>query len=93
MSFLIRCIVGVALAFSALVHARTPYRVIDLGPAGSTSVAVGINESGQVAGYHYDAAGSHIFLWDPASGRSDIASWNGITTLATGLNDKGQIVG
>jgi probable HAF family extracellular repeat protein len=93
MIVLFRCLIGLALASSTLVHAQTPYRVIDLGPAGYTSFAVGINEAGQVAGHFYGATGGSLFLWDPVSGRDDIAQWNGNTTFATGLNDDARIVG
>jgi hypothetical protein len=63
-------------------------------PGGSNTAAYGINSSGQIAGYYYNA-GWHSFL--RSSDGSTFTSFdypgNSGSTLAHGINDSGQIVG
>lgn len=79
----------------------------DLGtlPGGTDSEAVLINENGEVVGWSYNSssaappcqpgftltAGS--FVWDKDRGLRDIGGLGGSCTIATGLNNRGQVIG
>jgi probable HAF family extracellular repeat protein len=71
----------------------------DLGTLGGTdSVAFGINDRGQVAGYAFGPAGSnpagfvHAFLWLGGT-TTDLGTLGGTYSVANGINDRGQVVG
>jgi probable HAF family extracellular repeat protein len=69
----------------------------DLGTfGGSSSFALAVNAVGQVAGYAYgpDDAWYHAFLYDARSGApiQDLGSL-GVSSLATDINDAGQVTG
>ena len=76
--------------------------VFDLGvlPNGSSSVATGINNFGQIVGYSNTTAGPlsatpvHAFLWSLGS-IQDLGVLNpgDESSRATGINDAGQVVG
>ena len=64
----------------------------------TSSVGHGINNSGQVVGYSYEANGTgtiDAFLWDRVDGMTDLGAVPGATSvsIATGINDSGQVVG
>lgn len=71
-------------------------------PSFATTVAFGINDYGQVAGQYVDAAGVlHGYLWQPGRGFTtinppQITSFDngtpGAGTIATDINDRGQIL-
>ena len=78
----------------------------DLGtlPGGTDAQAILINEPGQVVGYSYTgsspttgcptgflATGS--FIWDKKNGMKDIGNLGGTCTIATNLNNRGQVIG
>jgi len=76
--------------------------LFDLGTLGGTdSVAVGINQSGQVAGYALlntpvnSSTGiptMHAFLWQNGT-MSDLGSLGGTVSQAAFINDSGQVIG
>lgn len=65
-------------------------------PGSSTtySVAVAVNNSGDVAGVYY-ATGTivHAFVWTQAGGFQDMGTLGGTTSTATGINRSGEVVG
>ena len=88
------------LGFSA--HAVPSYTILDLGTlAGATSRGKGVNDSGQVTGraqavYDPMIGGyfSHAFVWDKASGMTDLGTitgswWSG----GNAINNDGQVTG
>src|SRR5262249_50738633 len=74
------------------------YSVTDLGTLGGiSSVAWGINSTGQVAGYSYvpGNAITHAFLYDEGVSppMQDLGTFGGTNSEAYGINDSGQVVG
>ena len=78
----------------------------DLGtlPGGTDAEALLINERGQVVGYSYTSSSpgacgggfaliTGSFIWDKKNGMRDLGGFGGTCTLATDLNNEGQIVG
>ncbi|MCL5105572.1 MAG: hypothetical protein M1133_15870 [Armatimonadetes bacterium] len=62
---------------------------------GSYSYAAAINNNGQVAGSSTNASGNqHAFIWDSDGGMRDLGTWWVFpTSVATGINDNGCVVG
>jgi probable HAF family extracellular repeat protein len=78
----------------------------DLGtlPGGTDAQALLINERGQVVGFSYTSSApgacgggfaltTGAFIWDKNDGMRDLGSFGGTCTVATNLNNEGQIVG
>jgi probable HAF family extracellular repeat protein len=81
----------------------------DLGtlPGGTDAQARLINERGQVVGWSYTSSApsspcssnfnlaltTGSFLWEKGKGMVDLGGLGGTCNLATGLNDRGQVVG
>lgn len=78
----------------------------DLGtlPGGTDAQAVLVNEQGQVVGESYTSSApgacaptyaltTGAFIWDKENGMRDLGSLGGTCTLASALNNKGQVVG
>ncbi|HLY99999.1 MAG TPA: hypothetical protein VKT33_13145, partial [Candidatus Angelobacter sp.] len=68
----------------------------DLGflPGGDYSVALAINDTGQVVGASNSASGIHAFLWTGSGGLSPLPQLsNGDSSSAYAINHAGQIVG
>jgi probable HAF family extracellular repeat protein len=64
----------------------------DLG-AGLESVAFGVNDNRQIAGWYQTAAHLfHAFFWTPQNGIQDIHAM-GSESFATAINARGQVVG
>ncbi len=74
----------------------TVYQVVDLGTlGGSISMALSINNAGQVVGQADTASvASDPFLYDPATGHmQDLGTLGGSLGSATSINNSGQIAG
>lgn len=78
----------------------------DLGTlGGSGALAQFVNEQGQVVGWSYTSSAPNTscpnlfplatgsFIWEKDKGMTDLGSLGGTCTLATGLNNKGTVVG
>ncbi len=66
----------------------------DIGGAGPSSLAYGINSSEQVVGWTNNWGGSIAFSWTSAGGLQDLGTLSGDnTSRAAGINDLGQVVG
>jgi probable HAF family extracellular repeat protein len=64
-----------------------------LGP-GHVAHAVAVNEFGMVAGNSRDPSGTQVaFVWTAATGMVGLGSLDGRVSVATDINDQGQIVG
>ncbi len=74
----------------------------DLGtlPGGTNAQAIMINESGQVIGFSYTAStqpgacfATSSFIWEKGKGMTDLGGFGGTCTLASAINNRGQIIG
>ncbi len=76
----------------------------DLGtlPGGTDAQAISINEGGQVVGYSYTASTEpgacfpvpvDSFVWENGKGMTDLGGFGGTCTLASAINESGQVVG
>jgi probable HAF family extracellular repeat protein len=68
----------------------------DLGTlGGNSSYALGINDSGQVAGYSYlaDNVTIHAFIWSAAPGMVDLGTDGGADSRAWAINASGDVAG
>jgi probable HAF family extracellular repeat protein len=63
-------------------------------PNASLSVALGINDNGQIVGHYAGAQGTQGFVYSLSDGAYASLSYPGaVYTDASGINDEGQIVG
>lgn len=86
---------GVAMAQQPPTDASTIYTITDLGTlGGSGSEGKALNNQGQVVGDALTADGSiHAFLWQNGK-MTDLGTAPGYkSSIALGINDKGQVVG
>jgi hypothetical protein len=72
-----------------------PLRSLPLLPGTNSGVATGINESGKVTGYDYDAnAIAHPYISAPDGGAlNELGTVGGLPTYATSINNRGEITG
>jgi probable HAF family extracellular repeat protein len=93
-----------ALSFASGAMAQNQHAFIwdsttgmtDLGAlGGSTSNALGINDSGQVVGFSYLAGNAtvHAFIWTAATGMVDIGTDGAADSRAWAINASGNVVG
>ena len=68
------------------------FTTIDL-PGASNTIAVGINERGQVVGHCVDDGGRHGFVHNRNGGITTCDAPDAQSTLAFGINNRGQVVG
>ncbi len=97
---LIACLtIVLAVVAHATVHAfiwDSTTGMTDLGSLGGDSVALGINDSGQVVGYSYlaDRSTVHMITWTKAGGLVDLGSIdNGTVSVGGAINSAGDIAG
>lgn len=86
---------GFPLATNSFVWERQS-GMVDLGSLGGTcTVAMGLNDRGQVVGQSWSAGGStgHAFYWDRAHGMLDLATLGGDFASAHAINNAGDAVG
>lgn len=61
---------------------------------GSTSIAVAVNDTGQVAGWAYDSSErGKAFVWTQSGGMTQLGTLGGTESFSEGMNSSGQIVG
>jgi len=82
----------------ALTHAfiwNSDTGMTDLGglAEGEDSIALGINDSGQVVGYSNVNNIAHAFIWTEATGMVDIGLFEGNLTSAVAINSRGVVLG
>jgi LruC domain-containing protein len=86
---------GPQVGFTWSQYSPTQGYVQYVGPFGTSSAALAINDSGQVAGWSDLPDGSrHAILWSERVGTIDLGTLPGETnSFAVGINNAGQIVG
>lgn len=89
-------LLSAAAVFSASAHvSAASYTFTALGTlGGSSSIAYGINDAGQVVGYSYltGDASYHATLWNSAVA-TDLGTLGGSSSIASDVNSAGQVVG
>lgn len=87
-------VLSFALCDVGHVQAASYYILSDLGTlGGSTSLATGLNDNGQIVGVSTTASGNeHAFLYN-AGTMQDLGTLGGTQSLALGINNLGQAVG
>jgi len=94
----------VALLFAPFAQAQKQHAFIwnagtgmtDLGTlGGDSSVAFGVNNSGEVCGYSYlaDNVTYHAFTWTATGGMVDLGTADGHSTRAWAINSAGNLAG
>jgi len=87
---------ALVLAVVAPAAAQSKYVVEDLGtlPGGTSSVATGINQQGDVVGWSNGQAGTRAFVFTDGLGMKELPGLpNRANTVARDINDAGDIVG
>jgi probable HAF family extracellular repeat protein len=70
------------------------HAITDLGEKGISSIATAINDRNQIAGQVVGPNGFRATLWDPTQGLTQLGTLaGGSYSYATGLNDRGDVVG
>ena len=92
---LARLLTAAALVAVGTSASATNYTFAALGTlGGSSSIAYGINDAGQVVGYSYltGDASFHATLWNSAVA-TDLGTLGGSSSIAQDINNFGQVVG
>lgn len=86
---------GVLLLASAPASAVPIYSLVDIGTfGGSSSVPLALNDARQVVGYAEDSSSiRHAFVYDHASGTLTNIGASGTRSVATDINNAGQVIG
>src|SRR5262249_23969737 len=71
----------------------TEYVFVELGDAGMTSVAAGINNFGEVAGTQGAYPNETAFIWDPWRGLRLLGTLGGAASLSHAISGAGCVVG
>jgi probable HAF family extracellular repeat protein len=86
--------VGYAGGAAAEVSVSSPMGVVSLGVPSFFSMAVDINDGGQIVGMYEDQSGyEYGFFWSASSGMVPLGTLGGSGTIPTAINNAGQIVG
>ena len=80
---------GYALAFLYSNGTMTPLGVL---PGGSTTVAFGINDNGQIVGKGNVGKATHAFLYSNGT-MTDLGTFGSNNGFAVGINNSGQVAG
>lgn len=83
-------LVVLLLALLPLALAQGTYTQIDV-PGSTKTQCLGIDSAGDVVGYYSDGTNLHGFLL--SGGTYTTIDYRGVTTVLSGINDLGQIVG
>ena len=96
-------VAGLILVPTSLLYAQPTYTITDLGTLGGQSTFAGAsgrfrNHAGQIVGSSQVApptpfSPSHAFVWDPVTGMQDLGTLGGSFSMASAINDEGQVVG
>jgi probable HAF family extracellular repeat protein len=90
---------GVLFFGVSILSAHAQFQIKDLGTLGSdssTSVAVGINNSGEIVGASEAIPGTgllHAVLWTKKGKIVDLGSMGGNYSVAHRINNRGQVIG
>jgi len=76
----------------AVVYANGTVTDLGILPGGTSSIGLGINNSGQMAGYANTSGAERGFIYSD-SAMTPLGSLTGGTSNAYGINDSGQVVG
>jgi probable HAF family extracellular repeat protein len=70
-------------------------KLIDLGtlPGGTSSLANGINDAGQITGYSNGTAGVHAVIWKKQGGIRDLGALSGGYSQGLAINLQGEVAG
>jgi probable HAF family extracellular repeat protein len=95
--FLVLKFVGAicVICLASAAFAQTRYQISRLPTAqGANSVALGINNKGEVVGYSFLGEDYHAFLYSPSDqSLTDVGSFGGKINVACAINDAGQVIG
>jgi probable HAF family extracellular repeat protein len=82
------------ICFASAAFAQNRYQITRLPtPQGAGSVALGINNHGEVVGYSFLGEDYHAFLYSYADRSLDVGSFGGNINAACAINDAGQVTG
>src|ERR1700761_2230866 len=84
-----------AICFASAAFAQKRYQITRLPTAqGANSVALGINNHGEVVGYSFLGEDYQAFLYSYADrSLTDVGSFGGKINAACAINDAGQVTG
>ena len=84
-----------AICFASAAFAQVRYQITRIPTAqGANSVALGINNKGEVVGYSFQGEDYHAFLYSSSDqSLTDVGSLGGKINAACAINDAGQVTG
>lgn len=95
--FLVLKSLGLActICFASTAPAQNRYQITRIpAPQGANSVALGINNKGEVVGYSFQGEDFQAFLYSPSDQSfTDAGSFGGKINAACAINDAGQVTG
>src|SRR5271157_4265051 len=84
-----------AICCATAAFAQNRYQITRIStPQGANSVALGINNRGEIVGYSFQAGDYQAFLYSSSDqSLTDVGSLGGKINAACGINDAGQVAG